>query len=158
MKAVKDIWLVGDHFLRDTYPFLQRLQQNQTSSNAIYLHSTYDVFAFFLDFTQTNVLMMVRNAAVTGLNTQTRLPSAIIILLGDLLLTHDQLFLPSELEKKVRWILRDISAAIATKKSLLNPKCFTFGEPRIIWVKAFQTTVGDKINKDNLLKFNNLLS
>lgn len=154
---MKDIWIVGDHLLRDTYPYLQRIMQNQSSAEEIYLQATYDVYAFYPDFTQDNVLSMVRNAVVSGLNSQPRFPSAIVILIGNLLLVQDKLFLPSELEKKVRWILREINSAITTRKSLLKPKCFTYGEPRIIWVKSFQTQVGDLVKPENLLKFNNLL-
>lgn len=100
---------------------------------------------------------MIRNAVIEGLNSRARLPNAIVIITGDQFLTTDPLFLPSELEKKVRWVLRELSAAIDTRKSLLKPKCFIFGEPRIMWVRMFQCTAGDPVSQENINKFNNLL-
>lgn len=148
---------MGDHLLRDAHPFLQKLEYEYQHGQHNYLHATYDAYAFYPDFTEDNPLVMIRNAVVSGFNLRPRFPNAIIILTGTLLLSQDELFLPSELDKKVRWIIREISNTISTMKSLVKPKCFTFGEPRIFWVKNFQTAVGDPIPPEHLLKFNNLV-
>lgn len=154
---MKDVWFVGDHLMRDAYPSLQNLKAAFIHGEKCYLQETYDSFGYFPVFTEKNTLSMIRNATVEGLNAHLKLPNAIVILMGNQIITEDPLFLPSELEKKLRWILREIMAAIATRKSMLLPKNFTFGEPRIIWIKNFQTHVGDPVDPECLTKYNNLL-
>lgn len=100
---------------------------------------------------------MVRNAAIEGFNRHLKFPNAIIILCGDDFVNEDKYYLPSELEKKVRWVLRELDTAVKVRKSLVEPKCFTFGQPRIFWVRAFQASKNNNIPPDNLLKFNNML-
>lgn len=148
---------MGDHLVRDAYPFLQNQQAAFRHGDKTYLQSTYDTFSYFPVFTESNPLSMVRSAVIEGFNRRKRFPNAIVILMGDLLLLQDPLFLPSELERKIRWIMREVTTIITTMKSLVNPKSFTFGEPRIIWVRSFQTTAGNPIPMENLLKFNNIL-
>lgn len=143
--------------MRDAHPALQKLNFTYEKGDKNYLMSNYDVFCYYLVFTEQNPLTMIRNSLVEGLNACFKMPSAIVILCGDLIMTHDDLFLPSEIERKIRWILRDIMAAIAARKSMLSPKAFTFGEPRIIWIKAFQTRTNNHIPQENLLRYNNIL-
>lgn len=157
MRAVKDLWIVGDHLMRDAYPSLQDLQAAAMHGERCYIQDMYDTYGYYPVFTDTNPIAMIRNAVVSGLNYHLKMPNAIVILAGTQIIDQDPLFLPSELERKVRWVLREITAAIASRKSLLSPKHFTFGEPRIIWVRLFQTTMGDPVPQTNIIKFNNLL-
>lgn len=157
MRAVKDLWIIGDHFVREAYPFLQQLGDDFKNGQHNYLFHTYDIYCHYPDFTQTNEMAMVRNAAIEAMNKHDRMPSAIIIICGGDFVNEDPLYLPSEIEKKIRWILRDITSAISIKKSLIPPKCFTFGEPRIFWIRGFQTAKGNDVAPDVLLKFNNML-
>lgn len=156
-RAVKDIWIVGDHLIRDAYPALQNLQAAARHGEQCYLQDMYDTYGYYPDFTETNPIAMIRNTVIAGLNAHLKMPNAIIVLCGTDLITQDPVFLPSELEKKVRWVLREVMAAISTRKSLLLPKNFTYGEPRLIWIKSFQTTVGDPVPPAYINKFNNLL-
>lgn len=100
---------------------------------------------------------MIRNTFVEGLNSRARLPSAVVIMCGEEFIAKDPLFLPSEFERKIKWVLKEIDAAIKSRKSILPVKTFTFGEPRIIWVKAFQNSVNNNLKDEHLNKFNNLL-
>lgn len=154
---MKDIWFIGDQLMRDAYPFLQNLKSAFLHGETCYLMETYDVYGYYPSFTETNPLTMIRNSATDGFNAHLKMPNAIVIVSGTALLTQDPLFLPSELERKVRWIIKEILALIMTRKSQLLPKNFTFGEPRIIWVRTVQTHSGDPVATDTMLKFNNLL-
>lgn len=143
--------------MRDAYPFLQNLKAANHQGDKCYLLDTYDVYGYFPVFTETNPLAMIRNTIYEAFNAHLKMPNAIVIVAGTDLLTQDKLFLPSELEKKLRWILKEITIAVTTRKSDLKPKNFTFGEPRIIWIKSFKTTESHVIPNENILKFNNLL-
>lgn len=122
-----------------------------------YLYHTYDAYVYYPHFTATNILSMVRNAVIEGLNDHLKFPSAIILLTGHLFINHEPYFLPSEMEKKIRWLLREISSSISIRKSQLEPKCFVLEEPRIIWIRGFQVSQRNLIAPDHLLKFNNML-
>lgn len=143
--------------IRNACPYLQQIQQDHELGRCNYLHSEYDTFVYFPTFTETNVLTMVRNCFVEALNRRSRFPSAVVILLSDQLIIEDPLYLPSEIDRKIKWILRELDAAIKIKKSLLPTKAYTFGEPRIMWVRMFQNTRANYIPTDILLKFNNML-
>lgn len=137
---MKDVWCIGNHFLREAYPFLQQLGDDYKNGQYNYLHYTCDMYAFYPDFTMQNEMSMIHNAAIEGFNQHHKFPNAIVILCDEHFITEDPLFLPSELEKKIRWVLRDIDSAIKIRKSLMEPKCFTLGQPRIIWVRGFSSS------------------
>lgn len=157
IRALKDVWFIGDHFFRHAFPYLQQIQQEHTLGKENYLHSNYDTYGFYPAFTETNVLTMVRNCFVEGMNRRLRLPSAVIILLSDQLIIEDPLYLPSEVDRKIKWILRELEAAVKIRKSSLPLKAYTLGEPRFMWVRAFQDTRANYLSHDLLLKFNNML-
>lgn len=148
---------MGTHFMREAYPALQQLRDDYHNGQHNYIHSMYNIYGFYPDFTQKNEMAMIRNAVIEGFNQHLKFPNAIIVLCNEDFITEDELFLPSEMEKKIRWVLRDITAAINIRKSLMEPKCFTFGQPRIIWVRAFQTHKLEKVSDQNMMKFNNML-
>lgn len=112
---------------------------------------------FYPNFAETNVLTMVRNGLIEALNQRMRFPSAVVILTSDQLIVEDPLYLPSEIDRKIKWILREIDAAVKIRKSLLPSKSYTLGEPRIMWVRAFQNTRANNVPTDMMLKFNNML-
>lgn len=143
--------------IRNAWPYLQQIQNDHDTGRENYLHNNYDPFVFYPAFTETNVLTMVRSCLVEGLNRRLKLPSAIIILLSDQLIIEDPLYLPSEVERKIKWILREIEASIKIRKSSLPLKAYTFGEPRIMFVRAFHNTMANYVSREILLKFNNTL-
>lgn len=100
---------------------------------------------------------MIRNTLVEGLNRRVRLPNAIIVLCSENFIMDDPLFLPSEFERKLKWILREFMTLIEIRKSILPQKAYILGEPRIMWVQAFNNTRRNKLQPDQLQKFNNLL-
>lgn len=157
IRAVKDVWVIGDHMARDAYPYLQQLDMEHKKGFENYLYANYDHYAYFPSFTETNVLKMARNSLIDGLNRRAKLPNAVIVLLGEQIIVEDPLFLPSEFERKFKWLLREWDVNIKLRKSSLPSKAYTMGQPRIMWVQGFRTRRGSKINPDHLLKFNNLL-
>lgn len=157
IRAKNDIWFIGDHMIREACPFLQELQKDQDSGYDNYLHSNYDTYVFYPNFTESNVLTMVRNGFVEALNKRIKMPSAVVILVSDQLIVEDPLYLPSEIDRKIKWILREIDAAVKIRKSTLPVKAYTMGEPRIMWVRAFQNTKANNVPPEMMLKFNNML-
>lgn len=157
VRALKDVWFIGDHLIRTAYPYLQQIQQEHDSGRENYLHDHYDTYVFYPMFTETNVLTMVRNCFVEALNRRLKLPNAVIILTSDQIIIEDPLYLPSEVDRKLKWILRELDCAIKIRKSSLPLKAYKFGEPRIMWVRAFQNTRANYISNELLLKFNNML-
>lgn len=151
------MWIIGDHLARIAYPYLQQLELDHKKGCENYLEENYDHYAYYPSFTETNVLSMIRNAFVEGLNRRARLPNAVIIILGEQFLTEDPTYLPSEFERKIKWILREIDILVKIRKGNLPPKAYVLGQPRIMWVQAFRTRRGSAVHSDQLLKFNNLL-
>lgn len=100
---------------------------------------------------------MIRNCFVEALNRRLKFPSAVIILTSDQLIIEDPLYLPSEVDRKLKWIIRELDAAVKIRKSSLPLKAYKFGEPRIMWVRAFQNTRANYISNEILMKFNNML-
>lgn len=132
IRALKDVWFVGDHMIRNAWPHLQQIQRDHEVGRENYLHANYDPYVFYPAFTENNVLTMVRNCFIEGLNRRLKLPSAVIVLLSDQLIIEDPLYLPSEVEKKIKWLLRELDAAVKIRKSSLPLKAYTFGKPRFV--------------------------
>lgn len=133
------------------------MQRDHEAGHENYLHNGYDTYVFYPAFTEMNVLTMVRNGFVEALNKRLKFPSAVVILISDQIIMEDPLYLPSEIDRKIKWILREIDAAIKIRKSLLPLKAYTFGEPRVMWVRGFQNTRANYISEEIMMKYNNML-
>lgn len=142
--------------VRTAYPYLQQLQQDFDMGKENYLHQNYDTYIFYPQFTENNVLM-VRNAFIEALNRRLKLPSAVVIILSDQIIVEDPLYLPSEIDRKLKWILRELDSAVKIRKSLLPTKAYTFGEPRIMCVRAANNTKANYLSSEILMKYNNML-
>lgn len=151
------MWFIGDHLIRTAYPYLQQIQRDHDGGRLNYLHTTYDTYVYYPVFTEINVLTMIRSCLVEGLNKRNKLPNAIIILLSDQLIMEDPLYLPSEIDRKLKWIIREVTSLIKMRKSLLPTKAYIFGEPRIMFVRCFQNTRANYIPSEVLMKYNNML-
>lgn len=143
--------------MRQAYPYLQQLEEHHKRGECNYLHEHYDTYAFYPDFTQKNVLSMIRSSFIEGLNRRLKLPNIVVVLYSEQLLTEDPLYLPSELDRKLKWLIRELTSAIRIRKDFMPSKCYVMGEPRIMWVRAFQNSKRNSIPEENLLKFNNML-
>lgn len=141
----------------EVHIYLQQIQQDHDTGKENYLHSEYDTYVFYPNFTETNVLTMIRNGFIEAANRRLKFPSAVVILISDQIIVEDPLYLPSEIDRKIKWILRELDSAVKIRKSLLPTKAYTFGELRIMWVRAFQNTRANYIPPDIILKYNNML-
>lgn len=157
LRSVKDAWIIGDHLARIAYPYLQQIDEDHKKGKCNYLHEHYDTYAYYPCFTDSNVLSMIRNSCIEGLNRRQKLPNVIIILCSDQFILENPVFLPSELEKKIKWVIRELIAAIQIGKDIMPSKCFILGEPRFMWVRACPNTKANLLSLENLLKFNNIL-
>lgn len=157
IRALKDVWIIGDHLARLAYPYLQEMDQDHRRGLENYLQENYDHSAYYPCFTDTNVLSMIRNSFVEGLKKRPKLPNTVIILFGEQFIIEDPLFLPSEFERKIKWLIRELEVNIKIRKGSLPSKAYTMGQPRLMFVQAFRASKSSKITSDQLLKFNNLL-
>lgn len=121
------------------------------------MHQNYDTYIFYPSFTEGNVLTMVRNSLVEALNKRLKMPSAIVVLISDQIIVEDPLYLPSEIDRKLKWMLREMDSIIKIRKSVLPTKSYTFGEPRFMWVRGFNNTKANYLSSDLLMKYNNML-
>lgn len=143
--------------MRTAYPYLQELQDDYNTGKDNYLHANYDTYLFYPSFTEDNVLTMVRNTFAEAMNRRIKLPSTVVILISDQLIVEDPLYLPSEVDRKIKWILRELDAMIKIRKSTLPTKAYKFGQPRIMWVRGFNNTMANYLTMEILLKYNNML-
>ena len=158
VKAIKDLWFVGDLFINDIYYTLAEANQCYKKDNdtQLYLYSQFNVQGFV-----SNPLTKIKEAPARLVNSlihalnekpvQDRegryvgaaqfLPRFIIIIVDwDIVkhIGHFKFGMSIMIEKVLKWIITNMECAIMTRKEdLLRVKlgAIVSSEPKIIWVK-----------------------
>ena len=181
IRAVKDLWLIGDTFLKQMYhtlravkmgqtaPGLSREQQQKISEHELYIHRMFNVKTYYTKVIPgvNNPLMRVVNALINAMNepTNLQLPRMIIIMLDDEFL-HMMNFkdfgISMMIGKCLEWLVREIHDIVHDQRHLLKYKrlgAVSRYEPKIIWSHMM---INDRLNAAdiNLLhqKFNAILN
>ena len=158
IKAFKDCWIIGDHFVNDIYYVLQELNQEQYKKDKkkIYMYDKYNVKCFS-SHPLTKIkeaLARLVNALIHGLNEQrdnnTEIPKEKVIsaFLPRYILVipdwdivkhigHYQYGVSLIAQKVIHWIVSNMTKAVQSRKDDLEREkigATHHSEPKIIWL------------------------
>ena len=164
--AVKDIWLVGDVFLKDMYHTLWALKigssavrqgqgegHNKDHSNELYIHQMYNVKTFYTSKSfnsdkRENSMARMINALVRALNDPLNmvLPRMIIIMPHAeflRMMNYHEFGISMMIGRCLEWFMRQIYRTVTMCHDSLKRKCLgavLHYEPKIIWLKMVENT------------------
>ena len=151
---LKDIWLVGDHFLRENFDILQDLRNSMTTKTSIkdqlYIYLFYNVVLYFASGTSRIRSLMARvlNSIIEGLNCKERLPKYVVILLDKDLIESLDYFdfgISEALEECVFWLIKEVNKLFEIRRDDIRGKrpgvLGTATKPRVIWVAMLQRPI-----------------
>ena len=85
--ALKDLWVVGNHFLRENYNVLQDMRASTSAKlsvkDQLYIYQQYNIVLYFASGASRICSLMARviNWVIEGLNSKERLPKYVLIML-----------------------------------------------------------------------------
>ena len=166
VKAIKDMWLVGDVMLKELFHTLHTLKApaNRPSSEYdIYIHQKYNMRQVYSDdFRKENTMLHMLNSLIRELNENQKLPRFIVFLIDHefiKMMNHIGFGISLMMGKCLHWFLNQVEIAISRKKELLAFKkagATQTLEPKLIWVKMIEQ-VQDKNMAMAKIKFNVIL-
>ena len=149
--ALKDVWIVGDGFIYDTFSTFQsaKIEARIDKTKPPYLHDYYNV-KFLMYPPLSNVKSTEArfvNSLIEGLNEKLTLPKYIIIILekdfleGVLPRLYDH-GLKTIMREGMEWIMKTMSRILDSRKEQLRSRrpgtLSTSAEPRLIWAMSLQ--------------------
>ena len=170
MAAVKDVWLVGDRFVKINFHEVETMvrEAKQAKHDAPYLNRYYNIKPQFSSSLSKNIFSRLADMIVEAVNMCQRLPRFIIILLNKDLLTAvcnvqhgfiDLTQMDSDIAQVLDWVITLFSRHINTLKTDMyykKPGSATAAEPKFVWVKMLPQNVKDKVEFFRY-RFNQLL-
>ena len=153
--AIKDLWIIGDDFVRDTYKALPALKRRNTRNHTTgpYMMDTYNVIPLMYQ-KNGNIFANLLNNLIDGLNEIHKIPRIILIMPDKSIIKgikHEEYGVSKILGICLNHLVKQLSESIERKKQcmeLLKPGSITPGEPKFIWLKMI-----DRPNKkDKSLK------
>ena len=143
IRAMRDLWLIGDQFLFDMYPTLPELKNESRSkqSQVPYIYEYLNVSSYV-----TNPLVVVRsklacilNALISALNEAVKLPRLIVVIPDTDLLEQMDFFSPGKtviMGLCFEYLVSNFEKSVHAKKDQLRqkrPGSVINNEPKIIW-------------------------
>lgn len=136
MPAAYELWFIGDDLLTLGIPIYQQLKADHNNGKTInYIESSYDTYCFDGDYRERNHLNMICNAFTRGLNERPRLPHTVVIITSGKFFAKQETFLPSEADKKIRWIFKELDHQLRSRKADIPYKSHRGLRTRIIWMQ-----------------------
>ena len=140
VEAFEDLWFVGDHFLRETFPTLKTMTEETIKNKKTppYIEEEFNVCSLYTDvFNQTkSTAARIYNCVVEEMNTRHRLPKYIVVVPDRDVITNGDDFgkdAPVLLYTLLRFLVKNINKvvdarfeSIFKKKPLCTailPKC-----------------------------------
>ena len=145
VKALKDCWLIGDNFLADIFPTLQRIKSDTPikQKQAPYIYDYYNIFSWTSPLSdERSTPARILNSFTEGLNKIHRLPKYVLVLSDKDILDGLQYNknLSSNIEYQLSWLVQNISKLITRRCDDLKDKrpgaLTTSFEPMVVWVKC----------------------
>ena len=167
IKALKDIWIVGDDFANDIVPTLASLRQEDRDHKrkSPYMFDYYNVDSITNkhDSFLRNVMANMLNGVIRGLNEKVKLPRIILFIPDADLLKHFDHFtfgITLISGKCTNWMLNNIERALDARKDEIRrrrPGALSPSEPKCIWIKMINRVNGQSELLSMRTKFNNVL-
>ena len=144
----KDVWFIGDEFLRDsfyTYKSIGRQPGTENSGRIPYLFDYYNVSTYMMNRNcrVRSCIACIQNSLVTELNRNmlTILPCFIIIMPDWDILKSDNFYnygIKELCNANVHWLVNEIDRVVSTKKEDMfqsRKGSICISEPKIIYTK-----------------------
>ena len=167
IKAIKDIWFVGDDFINQTYHSLPAMANEAKimKKKRPYVYNYFNVKCFSTSLLSEtkNIMACLVNSLIKALNDAEFLPRIIIVVAdGDIIkqVNYFGFGVDFVLGPIINWIVNNMERAIDCRKTdLANrlPGAVIFGEPKVIWVKMMDKPNGYDRGLALHHKFNKLL-
>lgn len=130
VRAVKDIWVLGDTFLTEATAVLREIQ-NQ-NRDELYLYSHYDPQIYYPSLLSKDTFAKQIHCQLnSALEEHNRLPAVILIILGNKNVDH-KVMNPEYTRKVWSALFTEISRMIKTRREDLLEKARVKGEPRVM--------------------------
>ena len=130
VRPLRDLWIVGEGFLRSIYGMLQHLKTEAIAANESipYMYQQIHVHPFYQtsNGTAQGTLHKILNSVIEGLNESNKLPHYILILVDrDIILQLDY-FVPGTffiLEQEMKWLTKEIDRCLSGRLDRLRKAC-----------------------------------
>ena len=133
IEAVRNLWLLGDDFLREMYYSLRAMKQTEHTGNKcreqrweLYIHRQYNMKEFdrTKDFARDNILARMVNASIQAVNKNPILPRLLIIIPNDGIIklfkhTGFGFGISMMLGKCIHWFINQLEKTISIRKDAL---------------------------------------
>ena len=168
MKALKNMWLIGDVFLKDMYHSLHALKSfdSNNKANDMYIYAYYNIIPSYGEFNvKGNAMLNVLNAFIEAMNVNVHLPRFVILIPDRKLIQLAQSadlkgnFLEI-LEKFIEWMVTHCNRAIQYKKEDLKTRrvgAVELLDPKLIWVALVELSDTSSEKATKARRFNSLL-
>lgn len=134
------MWFVGDDLLSLGIPVYQQIKADHNNGKIVhYLEASYDTYFFDGDYRERNHLSMITNAFTRGLNERARLPHTVVLLTSSKFFAKQETFLPSEADKKIRWILKQVDHLLKSRKADIPYKSHQGQWTCVVWAQILPT-------------------
>ena len=129
MKAIHDIWFVGDSFLKMLSDVFDSVKQNAKRPDAAvpFMLNYFNIFCYYQQITSgvKHATARILNSLIEGLNTRPRLPKVLIVMPNKDLIGDINVFefgAHRVIADAVRYLVRQINMLINHKKLELQDK------------------------------------
>ena len=167
--AMRDLWLLGDEFLRQTFPALQEMKSSAASFNPHqipYMYEQYNIYSYTKSsmVSQRNTLVRVQKAMEEAFSRKWHLPKYIIVMLDrDILhmINSEASGLTKAIERCLHYFARELASNTEDRMETFAAQRpgAAIDEPTIIWVEMFDRAyIGYTYAMRNINKFNKVLN
>ena len=132
--GIRQLWVIGDDFARNTY-YDSMATVPESSS---YVKSNFELKDFFgTPSMGDSTLRRILNAIIYALNEYEHFPTIIAVILDDDLIrkiTYEGDDLADVYKAELIWLMKNINRAIDAKKEYCPPKAKLPNEPHVVWL------------------------
>ena len=169
MKALDDVWIIGDLFLKEIFSTLQDLKTQAIAKKKPppYLYEYFNVTFSIAnaDMFKTNFLTQIQNAVIDAFNNREKIPKYIMFILDKDILESTNVFgfgVRNLLEKWINWLIKSLEKSLSTRVDNLRnlrPGAIPSWESKIIWLKMINhPEVGRDDQRFKILSLRNKLN
>ena len=145
---MKDLWILGGEFLRDTYKALPALNRKNTriKSSGPYIVDQFNVTPLMYQ-KNGNFLARYVNNFIEGLNELHKIPRILLVIPDKEFIKgakHEEYGISKIMGSCLKHLMSQIDVALERKKQsmeIIKPGSITYGEPKQIWVKMIDRSL-----------------
>ena len=156
LPATKDVWVIGDNFLKSVYHTLMALKNQSIHRNKphLYLFDQYNVSAFWISGESSGIRCITRrilNSMINALNKSVHLPRLILFTAELDLLKYLAFYgygASKIIAKSVSYMVEEATRTIEARKQDMKEKrlgSITYSEPKLIWMKIWDRPTTEKV-------------